>query len=256
VAYSVSLKPFDGPLDLLITLIAKARIDIADIFVSQITEQYLEYMAGIDELDMDSASEFLQMASTLIEIKSRSLLPRPPRIEEEGGMTPEEALIAQLNEYKRIKEASIEIAKLERAATSLIKKLPEEYALPPQEIELTGMTLDRLTRAFHRILMRMQSQAAIETPRRNIRRDQYTIADCELRILAKLRVGKAAFNELFTGARDKDELITMFLATLELVKRARVVISQDTAFGEIYLMVNRAAEPLMSINGNDEEERF
>ena len=77
--YVVSLKQFDGPLDLLLTLISRAKIDIKDIFLSEITEQYLMSMAGVDELDMDSASEFLQMAATLLEIKSRTLLPVPPR---------------------------------------------------------------------------------------------------------------------------------------------------------------------------------
>ena len=89
MAYSVSLKEFEGPLDLLLTLIGKARIDIKDIFVSQITEQYLGYMDQLDELDMDSASEFLAMAATLLEIKSRAMLPRPQPVPE-GEETPEE----------------------------------------------------------------------------------------------------------------------------------------------------------------------
>ena len=88
MAYVVSLKQFDGPLDLLLTLISRAKIDICDIFVSEITEQYLASLDGIDELDMDTASEFLTMAATLLEIKSRALLPRPPAPEEEGEETP------------------------------------------------------------------------------------------------------------------------------------------------------------------------
>ncbi len=102
--YIVSLKQFDGPLDLLLTLISNAKVDIQDIFVSQITEQYLESMRLVDELDMDSASEFLQMAATLLEIKSRSMLPKPPKPESEDALTPEEALILQLPEYRHFKE--------------------------------------------------------------------------------------------------------------------------------------------------------
>ena len=131
MAYSVSLKQFDGPLDLLLTLIGKARIDIQDIFVSEITEQYLEYMDGVDELDMDSASEFLQMAATLVEIKSRAMLPKPPRIEDEEGLSPEEALIRQLTEYKRFKEASAQMQRLETEAKYIITKLSEEFPLLP-----------------------------------------------------------------------------------------------------------------------------
>ena len=102
--YIVSLKQFDGPLDLLLTLISNAKIAIQDIFVSQITEQYLETMSLVDELDMDSASEFLQMAATLLEIKSRSMLPKPPKPEDPDELSPEEALIKQLEEYRQFKQ--------------------------------------------------------------------------------------------------------------------------------------------------------
>ncbi len=103
MAYVVSLKQFEGPLDLLLHLITRAKVDIKDIFVSEITEQYLASLDGIDELDMDSASEFLQMAATLVEIKSRALLPKPPEPEDPEEESPEEALIRQLEEYKKFK---------------------------------------------------------------------------------------------------------------------------------------------------------
>ena len=129
--YIVSLKQFDGPLDLLLTLITHAKVDIHDIFVSEITEQYLESMKLVDELDMDSASEFLQMAATLLEIKSRAMLPKPPKPEDENGLSPEEALIRQLEEYRQFKEISGRMQELEKQARALITKLPEEYPLPP-----------------------------------------------------------------------------------------------------------------------------
>ena len=103
----VSLKQFDGPLDLLLTLISNAKIDIQDIFVSQITEQYLETMALVDELDMDSASEFLQMAATLLEIKSRAMLPKPPKPEDPDELTPEQALI-KLNRLRVTQDAAFD----------------------------------------------------------------------------------------------------------------------------------------------------
>ena len=121
MAYIVSLKEFDGPLDLLLTLISNAKIDIHDIFVSQITEQYLETMSLVDELDMDSASEFLQMAATLLEIKSRAMLPKPPKPEDPDELSPEEALIKQLEEYRQFKEVS-----------SRMKQLEEEVAQDPE----------------------------------------------------------------------------------------------------------------------------
>ena len=106
--YIVSLKQFDGPLDLLLTLITHAKVDIHDIFVSEITEQYPESMKLVDELDMDSASEFLQMAATLLEIKSRAMLPKPPKPEDENELSPEEALIRQLEEYRQFKSLAQE----------------------------------------------------------------------------------------------------------------------------------------------------
>ena len=116
MAYYISLKQFEGPLDLLLTLITKAKVDICDIFVSEITEQYLQSMEGISELDMDTASEFLTMAATLIEIKSRALLPRMPEPEEEGEETPEQALIRRLQEYKAYKEGAGQMREFEKAA--------------------------------------------------------------------------------------------------------------------------------------------
>lgn len=99
MAYEVHLKEFDGPLDLLLHLIEQAKVDIKDIFISEITNQYLSLMEELDELDMDTASEFLTMAATLVYIKSRSLLPKPPK-EAEEEEDPEEALVRQLKEYK------------------------------------------------------------------------------------------------------------------------------------------------------------
>ena len=241
MAYTVSLKQFDGPLDLLLTLIGKARIDIQEIFVSEITEQDLAYMAGVDELDMESASEFLQMAATLVEIKSRAMLPKPPRVEDEEGLTPEEALVRQLTEYKKFKEASREMQKLESEAREILTKLPEEFPLPPQEVELTGLTLEKLTRAFARVLKRLEESRSGSGPQRHIRRDTYTVGQCMARIGRMVRKGRCAFTALFEDAADRDEVITMFMAMLEMVKHSRLHISQESTYGEIYL--ERAEAP-------------
>ena len=163
MAYIVSLKQFDGPLDLLLTLISNAKVDIQDIFVSEITEQYLESMRLVDELDMDSASEFLQMAATLLEIKSRAMLPKPPKPENEDELSPEEALIRQLTEYRQFKEASERMHALEEEARALMTKMPEEYPLPPPNVEITGLTLDKLVRAFQRVLERAEATSARRT---------------------------------------------------------------------------------------------
>jgi len=234
--YIVSLKQFDGPLDLLLTLISSAKVDIHDIFVSEITEQYLESMKLVDELDMDSASEFLQMAATLLEIKSRAMLPKPPKPEEEGELSPEEALIRQLEEYKRFKEVSQRMHQLEEEARALMTKLPEEYPLPPPNIEITGLTLEKLFKAYQRVLARAeQAEAAERMASREIRRDAFTVADCMVRITRRVRRGSFRFSELFEDGFSRQEVVTMFMALLELIKLNRIHVSQEAAYDEIML---------------------
>ena len=241
--YIVSLKQFDGPLDLLLTLITHAKVDIHDIFVSEITEQYLESMKLVDELDMDSASEFLQMAATLLEIKSRAMLPKPPKPEDENELSPEEALIRQLEEYRQFKEISGRMQELEKQARALITKLPEEYPLPPPVTEITGLTLEKLQRAFLRVLERARAQEAGERmASREIRRDSFTVSGCMARIQRRLNRGTFAFSELFDEDMTRAELITMFMALLEMVKLGRVAVKQEHAYEEIYLS-QHAPEP-------------
>lgn len=234
--YVVSLKQFDGPLDLLLTLISRAKIAIEDIFVSEITEQYLASMRGVSELDMDAASEFLQMAAMLLEIKSRSLLPTPPREDAELEETPEEALIRQLNEYKRFKELSGDMRTLEAEARELITKLPEEYPLPPPSYELTGMTLEGLARAFARVLARSRERSdETEMEKREIRRDYFSVKSCMLRIQTRLRDGEKSFSDMFDESPEREEVISVFLALLELLRLGRVRVTQKKTYAEMYL---------------------
>ncbi|MDO4867988.1 MAG: segregation/condensation protein A [Clostridia bacterium] len=236
MSYIVSLKEFDGPLDLLLTLISNAKIDIQDIFVSQITEQYLETMSLVDELDMDSASEFLQMAATLLEIKSRAMLPKPPKPEDPDELSPEEALIKQLEEYRQFKEVSARMHQLEEDARALLTKLPEEYPLPPPNIEITGLTLDKLIKAYQKVLERARrSEADDRLASREIRRDSYTVAGCMARISRHIRKGNCRFSDLFEEDYTRQEVVTMFMALLELIKLNRLHVAQEDAYGEIIL---------------------
>ena len=236
MSYIVSLKQFDGPLDLLLTLISSAKLDIQDIFVSEITEQYLESMKLVDELDMDSASEFLQMAATLLEIKSRAMLPKPPAPEDPDALTPEQELIRQLTEYKQFKEISARMHQLEEEARALLTKLPEEYPLPPPYIEITGLTLEKLARAFRRVLDRAQAAEQDERmANREIRRDSFTVAGCMAVIARRLRRGSLKFMELFAPDYSREEIVTMFLAILEMAKLSRLHIEQGDPYGDIVL---------------------
>lgn len=237
MAYKVSLREFEGPLDLLLALIGRARIDIKDIFVSEITEQYLGYMSQLDGLDMDSASEFLEMAATLLEIKSRNMLPRPAQVQE-GIETPEEELIRRLEAYKVIKEACARMKGLEAAARSMLTKLPEEYPLPPRSYEFTGLSLDGLARAFRSVLERVErEEAAVSVgPERRIRRDNFNVAVCMVRIQKRLRRGSTDFFDLFRPHAPRAEVISVFLALLELVKLGRASINQQGLFSDIVIM--------------------
>ena len=244
--YYVSLKQFEGPLDLLLHLITRAKVDIKDIFVSEITEQYLASMGSVDELDMDTASEFLTMAATLLEIKSRAMLPRPPRIEE-GEEDPEEALIRRLEEYKRFRETASAMKQFEQAAANLFTKLPEEYPLPPQETELVGLTLQGLTEAFLRIWAR--KPASDESPEtnhyapRDIHRDEHNVQECMLTLLKGVSSrGCLRFEETFSAAPSKEEVVTLFLALLELLKLGEIHVEQEGTWSEIVLYPGRGKD--------------
>ncbi|MEI6100479.1 MAG: segregation/condensation protein A, partial [Eubacteriales bacterium] len=126
MSYHIKLSQFEGPLDLLLHLINKAKIDLQDIFISEITEQYLSYMEEIEEVDMDRASDFLNMASTLLYIKSRSLLPRHAEEQETEEIDPERDLIERLRAYKAYKDVSEKLKVLQEAAGAYYYKLPED----------------------------------------------------------------------------------------------------------------------------------
>lgn len=239
MAYTVRLKEFEGPLDLLLHLISRAKIDICDIFVSQITEQYLATLEDISSLDMDTASEFLAMAATLLEIKSRALLPKPPKVEE-GEESPEEALIRRLNEYAALKEGVDQLQLFEEAASRMFEKLPEEIPLPPPVFELPNLTMDGLKEAMRRILLRMTRQPEAGPAPREIPRERISVQACMFSVAAKVRQGPCRFDSLFSDAPSRDEIVTLFMALLELLRLGRVSLTQTEVFGEIIVRYRKA----------------
>ena len=237
------LKDFDGPLDLLLTLIGKAQIDIKDIFVSEITDQYLEIVRNAPDLDMDEASDFLLMAATLLEIKSRAMLPRPPKTGDETD--PETELIRRLEEYKRFRETAESMKDFEEAAKRVFTKLPEEYPLPPQEVELTGLTLEGLQEAFLRIWERRpqldDDPESNHYAPRNIRRDVHTVQECMLNLIRRIKMKKRMrFEDAFSEAPTREEVVTFFLAVLELLKLGQMHVQQDEVYGGIQLIAGKA----------------
>ena len=238
---TLHLGQFEGPLDMLLFLIGKAKIDIKDIFVSEVTDQYIQSVQNAPDLDMDDASAFINMAATLLEIKSRALLPKPKL--EEGEEDPEQALIRQLEEYQRFKEIAQNMQGFEKAAALMFEKLPEEYPLPPPTLELKNLTMEGLLAAFARVMARVkeEDEEPIQTARRIVR-DEFTVPRCSAHILRRLKKGPVKFDELFSPQPSRDEVVTLFLALLELLRLGRVSAEQDGIFGDMVLEA-RAGEP-------------
>lgn len=233
MAFTLRLSQFEGPMDMLLYLIGKAKIDIKDIFVSEITDQYIQSVREAPDLDMDDASAFINMAATLVEIKSRSLLPKP---KEEDPEDPEVILIRQLEEYARIKQIAEDMKGFEKAAALLYSKLPEEYPLPPPSFELKNLTMSGLIAAFARVLARLEAnKAEPEIEVRRIVKDAFTVPMCSRHILNKIRKGPVLFSSLVSSSPSRDEVVTLFLALLELIRLGRLNVSQEGIFDDILL---------------------
>ena len=232
MAYVVQLKDFEGPLDLLLHLIGRAKVRIEDIFVSEITEQYLASVQDLSGRDMDAASEFLQMAATLMEIKSRALLPKPPKDEEED---PKEELLRRLEEYRQIKEASKALRIYEAEAAEMVARLPMEIVTDAR-VELGSLSLRALQEALLRVLLRAERNEAAPPAPRQIPRDDFTIGECMLRVLHRVLVyGQVEFSELFPVDATRAEIVTTFLALLELLKANRVTLRQEEIYAPIVI---------------------
>ncbi len=226
MAQHVVLPVFQGPLDLLLFLINRAQIDIKEIFVSNITEQYLEYTSQLEYSDMESKSSFLIMAARLLEIKSGKLLPKPV-YEQEDEEDEEAKLIRQLQEYKLYKAACDKLKENEQEASKRFYRMPQEI-MDRTELDLEGVDILALKNAFAQILERIEDNL-IETPPQEIERDTFSVQEKIFSIRTKLLIKrKTTFYELFDEAVTKIEVIVTFLALLELSRHGRVSVKQGT----------------------------
>lgn len=251
--YRVHLSQFSGPLDLLLHLVEKAEVDIKDIFVSEITSEFLEYLKEIDELDMEQASSFLTVAATLVYMKSRSLFPPAPK-EEEEEEDPGELLIRQLREYKTFKEASETMRELAHEAARMHSKLPEEFPVPPAEIILKDTTTQKLFEAMLSALNRGEEPEKRETLH-EVTADAFTIRSCSRRVRDVLRSnnGKTCFEELTEGA-SKMEIIVTFMSLLEMISCGEIRLSQERYCGRIDIYALKLIRDDEKISYMDEEE--
>ncbi len=248
--YKVSLEVFEGPLDLLLYLIRKDEVDIYDIPVARIADEYAAYLETMKMLDLNLAGEFLVMAATLSYIKSRMLLPAEARPEEDsGGAEGEEGrdprwdLVRQLLAYKKFKDAASSLLELERRRQNMFgtagAPLLPESALAKGERTLGDIGIFDLIRAFHEVLER----APVE-PIGEIEPIRWRVSDKIDEILRVANAkGRVGFSSLFTPQSPRGEIIVTFLALLELLRLRQVVASQDAAFGEIVLSPHRDEDP-------------
>lgn len=238
----IQLNQFEGPLDLLLHLIGRAKIDIRDIFVSEVTDQYIRIVRESGELDMDEASSFVAMAATLLEIKSRAMLPALPPVPEDE-QAPEDLLIQQLEEYAQFKQISLEMQAYEAEAAKAFSKLPDEFPLPQPEFEISGLTLEGLIRAFIQVSLRArEKQELAGEPERRIEAERFSISDCMAMILKQPRKKPLKFSALISPHASREEVVTVFLAMLELMKQGRAWARQDDNYEDITLYVGRRKE--------------
>ena len=252
--YHVHIKQFDGPLDLLLYLIEKAEVDIREIYVSEITSEFLGYLSQLDEVDMETASSFISVAATLVYMKSRSLMPKPRREEEEEEEDPGEALIRQLREYKAFKEASENMRALYEEAAAMRTRLPMEFPLPPREIILKDPSVEGLYNALLKALGRAEREES-EAPVRAVTADTFTIRACTGEIRKSLRaVGGRLMFLTYVEGRCKLEIIVTFMALLEMTRRGEIRLAQDKDFGDIAIVEAKLIADDENISYDDETE--
>ena len=231
--YEVKINEFEGPLDLLLHLIKKSNIDIYDISLEQITNQYMDYIKEMKELNLDVASEYLVMASELLEYKSRSLLPKKELEEDVYEEDPKEELIKKLIDYKRYKEVTDTFKELEKTRSDIFTKVPSNISEYAEGIKNRDeISINDLLEAFKKFVERKDNEKPLNT---KITSKELLVSDRIRDIKEKLKVKKELrFIELFDDF-SKEYVIVTFLSILDLTKSNEIVIVQENNFDEIVI---------------------
>jgi segregation and condensation protein A len=263
--YSIKLPVFEGPMDLLLHLIKENKLDIYDIPISLITGQYLEYIELMKELNLEIAGEFLVMAATLIQIKSRMLLPPDEAAPEEEPVDPRLELVSRLIEYQAMKQASLALKEMGEAWAGVLSRAFEEEGEVgeegEEELSLFDISLFDLIGAFRKILDKAPPELV------SISKESLTVKDRIARILEVLEAKETVtFEELFDGESSRSVLIVTFVALLELLKLGLARAYQEKGFGEIWVLkpqleekqdgqaeVSQANIPVVEIQNEPEE---
>lgn len=254
MAIPVKLEVFEGPLDLLLHLIEKNKLDIYDIPIALITEQYMDYLKLMEKQDLDNMSEFLVMAATLLKIKSKMLLPKE-ETEEEEPEDPRQELVERLLEYKMYKYMSLELKDLQMDAGKMLFKkstLPPEVSDFKEEInldELIGdLTLAKLNDIFRSVMKKQVDKIdPVRSKFGKIEKEEVNLSQ-KMRYVQEYGLAhkKFSFRKLLEEQSDKMDLIVTFLCVLELMKMGRVSIVQEEIFDDI--LIDYLADDVIEID--------
>ena len=243
--YTVQLESFQGPLDLLLFLVKRQEVDIRDIPIARVAEQFLEYLQVLQLIDVEWAGEFLVMAATLMEIKSRLLLPRSEEelVEDDD---PRLELVKQLIEYKKYKEAAVLLDEQAERQQTRLARMPLELPAPldPSRQPLRRVELWDLVSAFGRL---MRETSALRP--RQIVMDETPLHVHMERIMEMLRRNqRLPFAEVFAPPHTRGRLLGLFLATLELIKVNKIQAEQPQLFGDLWLVLATSGPPIVSLH--------
>ena len=229
----IKLKDFEGPLDLLLHLVSKYQMDIYDVPITEVIEQYLAYISTLQAMRLEVAGEYMVMASQLMLIKSRKLLPKVAEVTDlEGDL--EQDLLSQIEEYRKFKllGEQLEVKHQERA--QYYSKAPTELIYEDAELVHDKTTID-LFLTFSNLLAKKKEE--FSQNHTTILRDEYKIEDMMVIVREALVEGQQLrLQDLFKETKDLQEVITLFLATLELIKTQEILLIQKESFGDIYLL--------------------
>lgn len=231
--YEIKIDNFEGPLDLLCHLIEKNKLDIFEVKISDITDQYLDYINEMEQMNLEVTSEFVVMASTLLYLKSKTLLPKESEDEEE---LTEEQLLQRIIEYKKYKEISKKLKEMYEVYSKRVFKLPDEIQLPKQQLE-KDYDKSIIPEIYEKIIDK--NKVRINKNAQNIQKiaitDTYTVGSKVKDMYRELiRHKKFVFNKMFSVKKhNKNEVVTAFTGLLEMSRRNKVLTEQEELFGDI-----------------------
>ena len=230
---TLRINDFEGPMDLLLHLIKEKKMDLMNIKIEVIIDEYLKFIEEMEKLNLDIASSYLVMASELLEMKSKLLLPRHVDEEDEEEVDPQQELVNRLIEYQKYKDLTEDFKELEQERKQIYTRLPEslkEYSDPDKVLNNSDVTLDDLLSAFQKFLERKKLEQPLNT---KITKKEMSVEERRVSIRNILKTKKKVnFLELF-DVLNKEYVVVTFLAILEMAKQNELKISQEEEYGEI-----------------------